>query len=164
MCIWSLCIFWSFGTVTLKMKKQLPACISREVVTNFHKPQHPVMRSPSPLGFVCKMLTTVPGVNGQAHSKLEFAPLLKWIKSNSSEPGVVVHAFNPSTQEAEAGGFLSSRPAWSTEWVPGQPQGYTEKPCLEKPRVTAQVKLKRGMNIGCVLGKGQETSSLEGCT
>jgi hypothetical protein len=25
---------------------------------------------------------------------------------------VVVHAFNPSTWEAEAGGFLSSRPAW----------------------------------------------------
>jgi hypothetical protein len=24
----------------------------------------------------------------------------------------VVHAFNPSTQEAEAGGFLSSRPAF----------------------------------------------------
>jgi hypothetical protein len=30
-------------------------------------------------------------------------------------------AFNPSTQEAEVGGFLSSRPAWYTEWVPGQP-------------------------------------------
>jgi hypothetical protein len=29
--------------------------------------------------------------------------------------GVVAHAFNPSTQEAEAGGFLSSRPAWSTK-------------------------------------------------
>jgi hypothetical protein len=28
---------------------------------------------------------------------------------------VVAHAFNPSTREAEAGGFLSSRPAWSTE-------------------------------------------------
>jgi major histocompatibility complex class I len=26
-----------------------------------------------------------------------------------------VHAFNPSTWETEAGGFLSSRPAWSTE-------------------------------------------------
>jgi hypothetical protein len=25
------------------------------------------------------------------------------------------HAFHPSTWEAEAGGFLSSRPAWSTE-------------------------------------------------
>jgi len=30
-------------------------------------------------------------------------------------PGVVALAFNPSTWEAEAGGFLSSRPAWSTE-------------------------------------------------
>jgi hypothetical protein len=38
------------------------------------------------------------------------------------ELGVVVHAFNPSTQEAEAGGFLSLRPAWSTEWAPGQPE------------------------------------------
>jgi hypothetical protein len=34
---------------------------------------------------------------------------------------VVVHAFNPSTWEAEAGRFLSSRPAWSTKGVPGQP-------------------------------------------
>jgi hypothetical protein len=37
------------------------------------------------------------------------------------DPGMVAHAFNPSTREAEAGGFLSSRPPWSTEWVPGQP-------------------------------------------
>jgi hypothetical protein len=28
---------------------------------------------------------------------------------------VVAHAFNPSTREAETGGFLSLRPAWSTE-------------------------------------------------
>jgi major histocompatibility complex class I len=40
----------------------------------------------------------------------------KWLA-----PGVVAHAFNPSTPEAEAeaeaeaGGFLSSRPAWSTK-------------------------------------------------
>ena len=34
---------------------------------------------------------------------------------------LVVHAFNSSTQETEAGRFLSSRPAWSTEWVPRQP-------------------------------------------
>jgi hypothetical protein len=34
---------------------------------------------------------------------------------------VVAHAFNPSTWEAEAGRFLSLRPTWSTEWVPGQP-------------------------------------------
>jgi hypothetical protein len=46
---------------------------------------------------------------------------------------MVVHAFNPSTWEAGAGGSL---------WVQGQPglqresqnnQGYTEKPSLEKP-------------------------------
>jgi hypothetical protein len=35
--------------------------------------------------------------------------------------GVVAHAFNPSTWEAEAGGFLSSRLAWFTKLVPGQP-------------------------------------------
>ena len=32
-----------------------------------------------------------------------------------SWPGMVEHAFNPSTWEAEAGGFLSSRPDWSTK-------------------------------------------------
>jgi hypothetical protein len=35
---------------------------------------------------------------------------------------VVVHTFNPSTRDAEAGGFLSSRPA------------YTEKPCFKKTK------------------------------
>jgi hypothetical protein len=49
-------------------------------------------------------------------------------------PGMVVHAFNPSTWEAEAGGFLSSRPAWSTNGEFQDSQGYTEKPCLEKPK------------------------------
>jgi hypothetical protein len=38
--------------------------------------------------------------------------------------GVVAHPFNPSTWEA--GGFLSSRPAWSTKWVPGPPGLYRE--------------------------------------
>ena len=45
----------------------------------------------------------------------------------------MAHAFDPSTQEAEAGRF----------WVQGQPglqseyqdsQDYAEKPCLEKPK------------------------------
>jgi hypothetical protein len=29
--------------------------------------------------------------------------------------GVLAHAFNPSTWKPEAGEFLSSKPAWSTE-------------------------------------------------
>jgi hypothetical protein len=39
---------------------------------------------------------------------------------------MVVHAFNPSTREPEAGGYLSSRPAWSTKRVPGQPELHRE--------------------------------------
>jgi hypothetical protein len=42
------------------------------------------------------------------------------IKSIDYSWAVVAHAFNPSTWEAEAGRFLSSRSAWSTKWVPGQ--------------------------------------------
>jgi hypothetical protein len=34
---------------------------------------------------------------------------------------MVLHICNLSTQEAEAGDSLSSRPAWATERVPGQP-------------------------------------------
>jgi hypothetical protein len=52
---------------------------------------------------------------------------------------VVAHAFNPSTWEAEAGGFLSSSPAWSTEFQ--DIQGYTEKSCLEKLK-TKQITTK----------------------
>ena len=39
-------------------------------------------------------------------------------------PGLVAHAFKPTTWKAEAGSklrFLSLRPAWSTESVPRQP-------------------------------------------
>jgi hypothetical protein len=57
------------------------------------------------------------------HLKLNFIsrkPCVTYCKEinnlkRQKEPGVVAHIFNPSTWEAEAGGFLSSRPAWSTE-------------------------------------------------
>jgi hypothetical protein len=38
-----------------------------------------------------------------------------YIKMGLPSWAVEAHAFNPSTWEAEAGGFLSLRPAWSTE-------------------------------------------------
>jgi hypothetical protein len=51
---------------------------------------------------------------------------------------VVAHAFNPSTGEAEAGGFLSSRPAWSSKWVPGQRGLYRETLSKNKQNKTKQ--------------------------
>ena len=47
----------------------------------------------------------------------------------------MVHTFNSSTQEAEAGRSLSLRPAWSTEWVSGQPGIYREILSQEKKKV-----------------------------
>jgi hypothetical protein len=40
------------------------------------------------------------------------------LKNADREPGVVVHTFDPSTWEAEAGGFLSSRTARATQRNP----------------------------------------------
>jgi hypothetical protein len=40
---------------------------------------------------------------------------VRMAKIKNSGWAVVAHAFNPNTWEAEAGGFLSSRAAWSTE-------------------------------------------------
>jgi hypothetical protein len=63
---------------------------------------------------------------------------------------VVVHAFNPSIWEAEAGRFLSSRPAWSTEWVPGQPGLYrktlSQKTKENKSTTTKSLKIKTKQN------------------
>jgi hypothetical protein len=49
---------------------------------------------------------------------------------------MVVHTLNPSTWEAEAGEFLSSRPAWTTEWVPGQPGLYRKTLSQKKKQKT----------------------------
>jgi hypothetical protein len=46
-----------------------------------------------------------------------FSGDLQTVHQDSSDicRAVVAHAFNPSIWEAEADGFLDSRPAWSTE-------------------------------------------------
>jgi hypothetical protein len=59
------------------------------------------------------------------------------------QPGVAVHAFNPSTQKAERGGFLSLRPAWSTERVPGQPGLHRETLSQKKKKRKKRKEKKR---------------------
>jgi hypothetical protein len=62
---------------------------------------------------------------------------------------VVAHAFNPSTWEAEAGGFLSSRPAWSTEWVPGQPGLHRETLSRKTNQPTKKNQKEKKVNFMC---------------
>jgi hypothetical protein len=61
-------------------------------------------------------------------------------------PGVVAHAFNSSTWEAEVGEFLSLRPAWSTEWVPGQPGLHTGLSQKTTPPKKTNPKSKQKIN------------------
>ena len=66
--------------------------------------------------------------NGLLTSELVYQPVLErvteallglWVVMGEiiAKPGIVAHTFNPSTAEAEAGGYL---------WVPGQPGLQTE--------------------------------------
>jgi hypothetical protein len=75
-----------------------------------------------------------------------FLNLVHWVVfffiSLKTSRAVVAHAINLSTWEAEAGRFLSLRPAWSTEWVPGQPGPHTE--------TLSQKKKKKNKKTQCV--------------
>jgi hypothetical protein len=53
--------------------------------------------------------------NFQKLETTQMSPTEEWIQKMWYKLGVVAHASNPITQEAEAGGFLSSRSAWSTK-------------------------------------------------
>jgi hypothetical protein len=46
---------------------------------------------------------------------LSFKSSLSYLENCMLSQAVVVPTYNPSTQEAEAGGSLNSRPAWFTE-------------------------------------------------
>ena len=67
-------------------------------------------------------------------------------KNLSNKPGLVHHPFNPSNWEAEAGWFLSSRTAWSTEWVLGMPGLYRETLSQEKKIYQTTTKTKNQQN------------------
>jgi hypothetical protein len=55
-------------------------------------------------------------------------------KIDGLKPGVVAHTFNPSTWEAEAGRFLSSRPAWSYKMSSRTARATQRKPVSKKKK------------------------------
>jgi hypothetical protein len=55
---------------------------------------------------------------------------------------VVEHAFNLSTWEAEAGGFLSSRPAWSKGVSSRIARATQRNPVSKKPKPKPKIKKK----------------------
>ena len=60
------------------------------------------------------------------------------------QPGVVVHAFNPSTWEAEADFWVRGQPGLQSEFQDSQ--GYTEQPCLEKTKQNKTNKQKKSLD------------------
>jgi hypothetical protein len=68
------------------------------------------------------------------------------LKDHQFEPGVVENAFNPSTREAEAGRFLSLRPAYLQSELQDS-QGYTEKPCLKKTKTKTNKQTNKKSSI-----------------
>jgi hypothetical protein len=67
--------------------------------------------SPTDLDFALKHCSCHIYSIAENYEKLKDNPTQKYILGRA----VVAHAFNPSTWEAEVGGFLSSKPTWSTE-------------------------------------------------
>jgi hypothetical protein len=66
--------------------------------------------------------------------------LLYWALKHFDCSAVVVHAFNHSTWEAEAGGFLS-QPGLQSEFQGNQ--GYTEKPSPRKTKTKTKAKQQK---------------------
>jgi ABC-type phosphate/phosphonate transport system substrate-binding protein len=69
-------------------------------------------------------------------------PKYSMTNPNSHKLDMVVHAFNPSTWEAEAGRFLSLKLAWFTELVPGQPWLHRETLSQKKKKTRKQKQIK----------------------
>jgi hypothetical protein len=67
---------------------------------------------------------------------------LKYCPSRS----VAVQTFNASTPEVEAGRSTSLRPAWSTEWVPGQLGWCRETFCRNQPNKQKQKRNTKSQN------------------
>jgi hypothetical protein len=67
---------------------------------------------------------------------------MKKIFKDMSQLDVVAHTFNPSTQEAEAGRFLSSRPTWSTKVSPRTARAIQRNPVSKNKNKNKEARRK----------------------
>jgi hypothetical protein len=58
-----------------------------------------------------------------------------------------VHTFNPSTWEAEAGRFLSLRPAWYTELSSRTARAIQRNPVSKKKKKLGKLMAKRALKL-----------------
>jgi hypothetical protein len=87
--------------------------------------------------------------------KTGIGPVPSTVKNRGTSQAVVAHAFNPSIWEAKAGRFL---PGLQSEFKDSQ--GYTEKPCLEKPKKKKKKKKNREKNTYMFLAQGMRLPAL----
>jgi hypothetical protein len=90
-----------------------------------------------------------------------FIQIIDGAKENSKSGGT-------RTWEAEAGGFLSWRPAWSTEWVPGQPglhrETLSKKQNKTKPKKRERKKIASQCRIQpCHVSLQRQEAETEDC-
>lgn len=95
------------------------------IITNFQFHYMPVKTESTIYNFTCPMTERIFQTSfwlPTVQRRSLFHPLSTYPNHNIlPEAGVVTHAFNPSPREAKADGYLSSRPASPTEFVPGYP-------------------------------------------
>jgi hypothetical protein len=68
---------------------------------------------------------------------------IKTMIKKYQELGSGAHAFNPSTWEAEAGGFLSSRPAWFCKVSSRAARATQRNPVLKEKKKKKEKKEKK---------------------
>jgi hypothetical protein len=77
------------------------------------------------------------------------------VRSQRRSWAVVVHIFNPSTWEAEAGGFLTSRLAWAKQRKPVLKKTNKKKQTKQNKQTNKQTNKKKevrvAMGVVCIL-------------
>jgi hypothetical protein len=76
---------------------------------------------------------------------------------------VVAHAFNPSTWEAEIGGFLSSRPSLVYRVSSRTARAIQRNPVSKKPKIQKKKKKKKKKKLKKEDPSSSETDVTDGC-